>query len=321
MRTVVLVGVLAGCYSPTIHTGTACETSCPGDLECIDHVCREHGYVRTVDASILVDAPPDTIDGPPGDVDNDGHNDLADNCPAKANADQHDEDGDRIGDVCDPCPHIAGTAADGDGDGVGDACDPQPTIPKQSIKFFDPFTSTRSEWNLVNGYSRVGETLRGLGTAGNAAYARLNLGNGELRIETGGTVVSSDGATYPHQVSMAFGIDQTGGSYHYVEFYDSSSAGGSISITKSLMDTTYTSLAAHNTPAPLPTGAWKFRVDESVSAQSIKLLATEGGTNYSLLTGTTNLASPSLTTGSIVTVLVRNADVRYDYFIAIETAP
>lgn len=318
MRTVVLVGVLAGCYSPTIQSGGACEDSCPGELQCIEHVCREPGFVAMPDAAVVVDAL--AIDGPPGDVDADGVNDLADNCPGKANADQHDEDLDAIGDLCDPCPHINGNAADGDGDGVGDACDPQPMIAKQSIKFFDPFTSTRPEWELVNGYSRVGETLRGVGVPGNAAFARLHLDNGELRIETGGTIVSRE-TTYPHQVSMAFGIDNTGGNYHYVEFYDSSSAGGDISITKAQNDTTYTSLAGHATPAPLPTGAWKFRVDESVSAQSIKLLATQGGTDYALLTGTTNMTSPSLTASGIMSSLVRNADVRYDYFIAIETAP
>lgn len=268
------------------------------------------------DAAIVVDV----LDGPPGDADGDGVDDLTDNCPAKANVDQHDEDGDTIGDVCDPCPHIAGDAADGDGDGVGDACDPQPTIAKQSIKFFDPFTSARPEWELINGYTRVGETLRAQGMPGNAAFLRLHLDNGELRIETGGTIVSRQ-TTYPHQVSMAFGLDNAGVNYHYVEFYDSSSAGGAIAITKSELDTNYTTLASHSVAAPLATGAWKFRVDESVAAQTVKLTATQGGTTYAELAAETDLASPSLTTGNIIPMLVRNADVRYDYFIAIETAP
>jgi hypothetical protein len=307
---------LAGCYSPTIQSGGACDSVCPGELQCIEHVCRDPGFVATPDAAVIVDV----LDAPPGDGDADGFNDFVDNCPALANVDQHDEDADRIGDVCDPCPHIAGDAADGDGDGVGDACDPQPTVAKQSIKFFDPFTSTRPEWELINGYSRVGETLRGQGVPGNAAFLRLHLANGELRIETGGTIVSRE-TTYPHQVSMAFGIDSAGDNYHSVEFYDSSSAGGSIAITKSEMDTNYTTLAAHSVPAPFATGAWKLQVDESVAAQTIKLTATQGGMSYATLTAATDLAPPSLTTSDVISMLVRDADVRYDYFIAIETAP
>src|SRR3954469_6407472 len=43
----------------------------------------------------------------------------------------HDEDGDGIADIDDPCPHVAGDRADRDGDGVGDACDPNPDVPSE----------------------------------------------------------------------------------------------------------------------------------------------------------------------------------------------
>lgn len=71
------------------------------------------------------------------DDDNDGVLDVDDNCPLIGNADQADNDGDNIGDVCDPdddndgildvddnCPFTPNPdQADADGDGMGDVCD------------------------------------------------------------------------------------------------------------------------------------------------------------------------------------------------------
>jgi hypothetical protein len=64
---------------------------------------------------------------PPFDVDTDGFEDPADNCPAETppgSPDQADADGDGVGDVCDNCPSLPNSNQfDRDGDGVGDACD------------------------------------------------------------------------------------------------------------------------------------------------------------------------------------------------------
>lgn len=73
----------------------------------------------------------------PPDTDNDGLADRDDNCPYDANPDQHDLDGDAIGDRCDAdldgddvpnssdnCELVVNPEqADADQDGVGDACD------------------------------------------------------------------------------------------------------------------------------------------------------------------------------------------------------
>jgi FG-GAP repeat/Thrombospondin type 3 repeat len=96
------------------------------------------------------DGVPDEVDAFPtdpdesADTDNDGVGDNGDNCPAVANSDQSDVDGDGVGDACDPvdnrdadgdgvsdgsdnCPTVANSdQRDTDRDGVGDACDPTP---------------------------------------------------------------------------------------------------------------------------------------------------------------------------------------------------
>jgi len=290
---------------------------CPGDLLCIDHMCREPGYMG-IDASVepddaLVDMMM-TIDGPPGDTDADGVANNIDNCPAKANPDQHDEDADALGDVCDPCPHLAGNALDSDGDGVGDACDPQPMIAKQKVKFFDPFTSTLPQWNLIQNASLVGESLRLDGA--NQAEAGLTLGNGETRIVIGGTIASV-GATKPHQLSFAFGNNAGWTMYHYCEFYEGSST--SIEISRANQGV-YSSLGVTPVSGAFPTGAWSMQIDESVAAQQIRLRAKLGGIDYPELTGST-ASSPMLTAGSQFELYIEHLDVRVDYFLVIETTP
>ncbi len=57
-------------------------------------------------------------------LDGDGVDFAADNCPFDHNPSQTDSDGDGLGDICDNCPNNANAnQADSDGDDVGDACD------------------------------------------------------------------------------------------------------------------------------------------------------------------------------------------------------
>jgi hypothetical protein len=107
---------------------------------------------------------------PSSDSDSDTIKDDVDNCRFDPNPDQNDEDGDLLGDVCDPCPPYRvyvknGTSADAnedaDGDGVGDGCDPAPGTPGDKLVLFTGFKvmpantvitppSTIGSWVLAN---------------------------------------------------------------------------------------------------------------------------------------------------------------------------
>jgi hypothetical protein len=303
----------SGCYAPTISPGLACESACPRPEVCVDHVCRPPG-VAVIDAASDTGDSVLAIDAPPGDGDGDGVGNLIDNCPAIANPDQHDEDLDKLGDRCDPCPHLMGTALDSDGDGVGDACDPQPQLAKQQIKLFDPFTSTLPVWSSSAGVSVVGDQMRIPG----GRESNLAIGTGELRIATRGTVTAVATAI-PHQLLIAFGFNTSDTRYHYGEFYDDNGTSGDVLITEA-NGSVYSGLASATYAGVLPTGEWSMQIDESVKDQRIALLARLGGMAYPALVASTSTA-PVLAADNRINISTNHVDITLDYFLVIETVP
>ncbi len=97
--------------------GDVCDkTPCPNDAqeneqELKDGVCKAIGPLCS-DGQVKVG------DQCVADQDKDGVADTADNCPAVANADQKDSDGDKMGDDCDACPEDIGQGNSCGGCGV-----------------------------------------------------------------------------------------------------------------------------------------------------------------------------------------------------------
>jgi hypothetical protein len=125
--------------------GIALGPTLPGGELALLGVEDASGTTAVIRSFVLAgDFSADPCAGLGGDADADGVCGSTDNCPALANADQADADGDLIGDACDACaadpandadadgvcgnvdncPALANAdQADGDGDLVGDVCD------------------------------------------------------------------------------------------------------------------------------------------------------------------------------------------------------
>lgn len=305
MRASLAFAALAGCFAPSVPSGVACTTACPGDQVCVAGTCRAPGELD--DAGTGADGT--VIDGPPGDMDGDGRVDAADNCPTVANANQHDEDADTLGDACDPCPHIARTLADDmDGDGVGDACDPQPAIKKQRWVVFDPLTSRAPAWSQDSDgtFGADAVTLGG----GFMQYA-ITLSN--FRVQLGGNLTVAQ--TTPNQMVLEVSHDSIT-NYWYGEFYGDA-AGGYIQITRRDVDT-YGSIGARSYTGPIPGGTFAWTLDVSVAAQTMSFHATHGASDFPTISGPT---SPPLVATTYLLLGNRNVTARIDYLAIIETVP
>ena len=143
----------------------------------------------------------DSIDGASTiDTDGDGHFDDVDNCRLLANGDQHDEDVDAVGDVCDLCPHVANSVTDTDGDGIGDQCDPRPNVAGDVLVRFESFKGTAlpSGWTIEAGaagdYVVAGDALT-INAASGTHIVLFDANNQTHAIDVGVSLVAANGGT------------------------------------------------------------------------------------------------------------------------------
>lgn len=81
-----------------------------------------------------------------GDIDGDGIPNCQDFCEHQPGG-RYDEDGDGLGDECDPCPIAPPPATpDPDGDAVDRPCDPDPSVPGDVIVAFSGFHELPAGW-------------------------------------------------------------------------------------------------------------------------------------------------------------------------------
>lgn len=191
--------LVAGCYSPHEVPGAPCTPSapaCPSDETCVTtgagSFCQAPGPA-TPDAA--VDATDAAPDAPSTDRDGDGIPNDVDNCPDVPNPDQADEDGDMLGDVCDPCPPSA-TNTDTDGDGVGDDCDPHPTVIGDRIALFEGFNAMPTGWTYTGTWTASNGSIAVSAADGTYVNARHPAVSTHEVVSAGLRVLSTTGTNY-----------------------------------------------------------------------------------------------------------------------------
>ena len=223
----------------------------------------------------------------------------------------HDEDGDGIPDVDDPCPHVPGDRADRDGDGVGDACDPNPDTPTESFLIFatmqpgdNPFDSG------TTGFVQDADDLDSVGSTAPSITRSL----GTARIDIGFDIRSVIAGANQHQVALGVNPAVAGTTYYFSELNQQAGVTDFGVISYDSMNG-YVTVASETFPT-MHTGSGYMRLDV-IASSAPPTTRIEGGWTGELYDQTGN--TPSYTTGNRVRFAFNGLDVAIRYVVVIVT--
>lgn len=221
----------------------------------------------------------------------------------------HDEDGDGLVDVFDPCPFLSGDAADEDGDGVGDACDPSNTTAERLQRFetmTGPITCTRTT-STGPGWTTTGDEW----VAVAADIAALDCRDLTLSPDVDvwvGVSIENVLPTMPHQISVSLVRTDTD-AYHYSDLY----ADGAPVVSVNEYDgTMFTTLDARNIPA---VHVGEFRVHVRARTTGGRTITTTSG--WPGETYTAQSPVPGYIGAEFLVFYSQHLDLRYRYFAVI----
>lgn len=248
-------------------------------LICVLAGCRLEFDERPRDAAVGVDTP-DAVTG-------------------------HDEDGDALPDVVDPCPHIAGDASDADSDGVGDACDPRPATPGDAYVAFATMQAGDTFFDSTAFAVQEADSIRYVGD--NAPERVLAIGT--LRIELGWEILGLE-ANPQHQIAIGVnGSDP----YYFAELNDNQGT-NNLAVVSYDMANGYVTLgmAPHGGVHP---GVGVFRLDVRNGTQpQFHVQAGWVGEMYEALGDT-----PAYANGTSLRYVFNGLDIRIRYAVLISS--
>jgi len=219
----------------------------------------------------------------------------------------HDEDGDGIPDVIDPCPHIAGDRADADGDGVGDACDPNPTVPSEHWLLFATLQPGDQPFDDPSVFAQDTDSLH-LDTAANPRITRTV---GTIRLDVGYDIHALVG-TGQHQI--AAGVDNAAATVYYFGELNDNGTNRDVSVVSYDVMNGYQFLAPQAIPG-LHAGSGSFRLDAVATAPpAYHLVAGWVGEMY-----TSDAATPAYIGGTDIRFAINGLDLDLRYVAIIAT--